>query len=223
MFCLYGSSTAIGQQLYQGPGPKNGSACSDGYSPFALLAAASPRHKFPKKDPCPFNALFGPTHNSPRIYQSFCHPLRTRKPTIFFRTKGDFVALEKVFVGVGNNVHAALEVTNGTAAKNRERLQYFRKLSNEYTDVRRTGILALLASFVAAGAIGFVGVSAGISTNKSLTPCESVRQSYWIHATVAKYNVPAPESGYQDRRFKRAVGGGIPVDTTCSRCVRDSP
>lgn len=48
----------------------------------------------------------------------------------------DFLDLEELFSGVGGNILAALEVVNGTATENRDRLTYFRQLSDEYAGVR---------------------------------------------------------------------------------------
>lgn len=84
----------------------------------------------------------------------------------------DFLDLEELFSGLGGNVLAGLEVINGTAADSRNRLSYFRQLSDGYADVRRIGMVALIGSVVAVGMIGMIGIGAGISTNKTFMPCE---------------------------------------------------
>ena len=77
--------------------------------------------------------------------------------------------------GQSQNVLAALAVLNGTAAGLHDHLAYLRRISDEYLGVRTGGVQALAASTALAGAVGLLGVAAGLAESKSFAPCKCVR------------------------------------------------
>lgn len=74
--------------------------------------------------------------------------------------------------GQSQNVLAALTVLNGTAAGLYDHLAYFRRMSDEYLGVRTGGVQALVACITFAGAVGLLGVAAGLAESKPFAPCK---------------------------------------------------
>ncbi|CAM9283223.1 unnamed protein product [Ectocarpus sp. 13 AM-2016] len=73
--------------------------------------------------------------------------------------------------GQSLNVIAALALANETALENRDRFAYFRKWSDEYAGVWTAGVQGLVAAVGISGALGLLGVAAGLSKGKACSPC----------------------------------------------------
>ncbi|CAB1110668.1 unnamed protein product [Ectocarpus sp. CCAP 1310/34] len=73
--------------------------------------------------------------------------------------------------GQSLNVIAALALANETALENRDRFAYFRRWSDEYAGVRTAGVQGLVAAVGISGAVGLLGVAAGLAKGKACSPC----------------------------------------------------
>eukprot|EP00903_Cladosiphon_okamuranus_P017043 g15708.t1 len=99
----------------------------------------------------------------------------------------EFLGMTDVMEGQSLNVLATLAVANATARENRERFAHFRKWSDEYVDLRTTGIQGLVAAMGAAGVVGLLGVMAGLANNKTCSPCINLLRLTCVIAFTATW------------------------------------
>ncbi|CBN76609.1 hypothetical protein Esi_0000_0332 [Ectocarpus siliculosus] len=83
----------------------------------------------------------------------------------------DFLEMTDRMEGQSLNVIAALALANETALENRDRFAYFRRWSDEYAGVGTAGVQGLVAAVGISGAVGLLGVAAGLAKGKSCSPC----------------------------------------------------
>lgn len=106
--------------------------------------------------------------------------------------QADFLDKQSLMEGQSHNVLAALTVLNGTAAGLHDHLEYFRAMSDEYLGVRTNGLLALVAFATAAGALGLLGVTAGLTESKTFAPCKCPSLGF-LDVAVCLGGIPTPD------------------------------
>ncbi|CAM9428615.1 unnamed protein product [Ectocarpus fasciculatus] len=83
----------------------------------------------------------------------------------------DFLDMTDRMEGQSLNVIAALALANETALENRDRFAYYRRWSDEYAGMRTAGVQGLVAAVGVSGAVGLLGVAAGLAKGKACSPC----------------------------------------------------
>lgn len=73
--------------------------------------------------------------------------------------------------GQSGNVIAALSMTNACYNENLDRLAYFRGLSYDFVERRSQAIRFIAAAVAGGGAVGLLGIAAGLANNKACSQC----------------------------------------------------